>query len=83
MRRHHVLVTKGLAAMLHLSDTEDLARQCMQITGRLKVRALEDWAKTQVSATDGSRHSAFDELEERGLLGVLRRLSVLGYSISS
>ena len=65
--------------MLCRSETAILEQQCVQITDQLEVRAFEDWARAQANSTQAG-DSAHKELESRGLLGVLRRLEVLGYS---
>jgi hypothetical protein len=80
VRRHHAFVTAGLSEMLRLSEADDLEPRCVQITDRLEVRAFEDWAKMKVNSMQDATPSPFEELESRGLLGVLRRLEVLGYS---
>jgi DNA-binding SARP family transcriptional activator len=80
LRRHQIFSTRGLPALLHLAEAEDLSQQCVQLTGRLEVMAFEEWARCQVKPAVQATNSIRHELQVRGLLGVLRRIDALGYT---
>jgi tetratricopeptide (TPR) repeat protein len=81
LRRHHIFSSQGLSKLRRITERENLEDQCVQLTGRLEVLAFEDWAKYQSDPTAVTDNSARDELLDRKLLGVIKRLDALGYCV--
>jgi len=77
LKRHHLWVTHGVDALARLMRTEDLARRCIRISGRLEVLAFEEWVMSQEGVQISEPGGALKDLEARRLGGVINRLEAI------